>query len=67
MAKMEKPFEERKFYLGDSVYVEFDGVGVVLTTENGLPDDPSNKIYLDPNVMESFAGWLVKIKGILNG
>lgn len=27
---------ERKRYIGDGVYVEFDGQGLVLTTENGI-------------------------------
>jgi len=40
----------KKTYLGDSVYVEFDGNGLILTTENGLPDGPSNTIYLEPEV-----------------
>ena len=36
-----------KTYLGDSVYAEKDDDGGVwLETNNGLPDDPSNKIYL---------------------
>ena len=39
-----------KTYLGDSVYAEFDGHGIVLTTENGLPTDPSNRIVIDQNV-----------------
>jgi len=36
-------------YLGDSVYLERDsrGIGVVLTTRNGLPTDPSNTIFLE--------------------
>jgi hypothetical protein len=42
-----------KQYLGDSVYAEFDGYGVWLTTENGYPDDPRNKIYLEPSVLAS--------------
>lgn len=42
--------KSNKQYLGDSVYVSFDGYQICLTTENGLPDDPSNKIYLDPAV-----------------
>jgi len=46
-----------KDYLGDSVYAEaikdFGQVGVILTTENGLPTDPSNKIYLEPEVLDA--------------
>ena len=47
---MPKP---NKTYLGDSVYARYDGFGVILTTENGLPDDPSNTIFLDPNILEA--------------
>jgi hypothetical protein len=38
-----------KTYIGDSVYVDFDGFGLVLTTENGIPP-PSNTIVLEPDV-----------------
>lgn len=41
----------RKQYLGDSVYADFDGFAVILTTENGL--GPSNTIILDPEVYEA--------------
>lgn len=44
---------EAKVYLGDSVYAEFDGYGIWLTTDNGYPDDPRNKIYLEPVVLNS--------------
>lgn len=42
-------------YIGDSVYAEFDGYAVILTTENGLPNDPSNRIVLEPEVMIALA------------
>lgn len=42
-----------KEYLGDSVYAEYDGCGIVLTTENGTPADPSNAIYLEPEVIRT--------------
>lgn len=35
---MNKP---EKRYLGDSVYVEFDGYQFKLTTDNGYFDDPT--------------------------
>jgi len=50
-----------KQYLGDSVYVDFDGAGLWLTTENGYPDDPRNKIYLEPEVilaLDRYRAWL---------
>ena len=40
-----------KDYLGDSVYAEFDGYGITLTTDNG--HGPSNTIYLEPEVIEA--------------
>lgn len=42
---------ERKRYLGDSVYADFDGWNIALTTENGTPADPSNIVYLEPSVL----------------
>lgn len=40
-----------KMYLGDSVYAEFDGYHIVLTTENGF--GPSNTIALEPQVLKA--------------
>lgn len=47
-----------KIYLGDSVYAEYDGYGICLTTENGLPGDPSNEIFLDPGVLNNLIEWI---------
>ena len=52
-----------KVYLGDSVYAEHDGYGVILTTENGLPTDPSNTIYLEPSVLEQLRLFVVSVEG----
>jgi len=41
----------KKEYLGDSVYIAHDNHGLILTTENGSPNDPSNIIYLEPEVV----------------
>ena len=38
-----------KEYLGDSVYADFDGYHIILTTENGF--GPSNTIALEPPVL----------------
>jgi hypothetical protein len=51
-----------KEYIGDSVYIEFDGYALVLTTENGLPNDPSNRIVLEPEVYESLTKFVGRIK-----
>lgn len=47
-----------KEYLGDSVYAEYDGESLVLTTENGYPDDPRNKIVLEASVWRSLVKWV---------
>ena len=47
-------FYKRKTYLGDSVYIHFDGYHFILETINGLPDDPSNTIGLEPQVIQAF-------------
>lgn len=41
----------RKNYLGDGVYVEYDGFGLVLTTEDGV--SVTNRIVLEPEVWHS--------------
>lgn len=43
-----------KEYLGDSVYVDVSDGMLVLTTENGMPDDPNNptnRIILERKVV----------------
>ena len=42
-----------KIYLGDSVYADCDGYHIILTTENGYPDDPRNRIALEPSVLDA--------------
>lgn len=39
----------QKRYIGDSVYVDFDGWSVILTTEND-ESGPSNIVVLEPSV-----------------
>lgn len=51
-----------KVYLGDSVYAEHDGYHVVLTTENGLPNDPSNRIALEPLVITALNNFVLAIQ-----
>lgn len=52
-----------KDYLGDSVYANYDGYYLMLTTENGLPTDPSNTIALDPNTIDAFIRYLNRVMG----
>ena len=46
----------RKVYLGDSVYAEFTGWSVVLTTENGM--GPTNTIHLEPATYNALAAFV---------
>ena len=50
-----------KEYLGDSVYVESDGWSITLTTENGYPDDPRNRIVLDMEVYEAMTKYVERL------
>ncbi len=56
----------KKDYLGDSVYVDLSDGMIKLTTENGLPTDPSNEIYLEPSVFRALIGYAERV-GILPG
>ncbi len=61
--EVETPQIIEKTYLGDSVYCAWDGYSMILTTENGLPSDPSNTIFLEPKVLralESFEKYMVE-------
>lgn len=44
-----------KTYLGDGVYADFDGYGIVLTTENGI--SVTNTIVLEPEVYEALVAY----------
>jgi hypothetical protein len=50
----------RKTYIGDSVYVDFDGYSLILTTENG--GEPSNTIYLEPIVWADLVAYVKRLK-----
>jgi hypothetical protein len=48
-----------KTYLGDSVYAEFDGYNIVLTTENGFC--ASNMVVLEREVLERLVRYIEQI------
>jgi len=50
-------------YLGDAVYVEFDGFGFVLTTEDGM--QATNRIVLEPDVYEALARYVERVRQAL--
>jgi hypothetical protein len=53
--------EEKKWqYLGDGVYVKYDGYGMWLHANSH--DDPTDRIYLEPQVFDSMNRFVEKIK-----
>lgn len=62
----------KKTYIGDGVYLDFDGYQFVMTTENGI--EVTNTIYLEPEVaialiecMKQKLGEIIHAKEILEG
>lgn len=49
----------KKDYMGDGVYANFDGFGIILTTENGAY--ATNTIYLEPQVMKALLGFAERV------
>lgn len=58
--ELNKTTKMNKQYLGDGVYVEYDGYGLVLTTENGI--EATNRIVLEPEVCSSLVRYVNLIK-----
>lgn len=54
---------EKKDYIGDGVYVRFDGYHVVMTTEDGI--SAYNTIALEDSVIESFERYIVRIRTMI--
>lgn len=51
---------QRKVYLGDGAYVEYDGSGLILTAENGVY--ATDKIYLEPDVYAALVAFVASLK-----
>lgn len=45
-------------YLGDGVYASFNGSQIVLTTGDHDPAKADNTIYLEPEVIRAFVGFM---------
>lgn len=52
---------KKQDYLGDGVYVEFDGFGFTLKANDHL--HPTDTIYLDPCVISQLNLFVEKMKG----
>jgi len=49
---------EKKRYLGDGVYSEFDGHQIKLTTSNGHDSYAANVIFLEPEVVNNLLDYI---------
>lgn len=49
---------KEKEYLGDAVYVQNDGFGLILTAENGIR--ATHTIYLEPSVYQKLVEYVQK-------
>lgn len=45
-----------KKYLGDGVYIDFDGYAVTLTTEDGI--SVQNTVYMEPTIVKNFQAYI---------
>lgn len=49
-----------KQYIGDSVYADFDGFAVILTTDNGF--GPTNTIVIEPEVYMELQRYVAQLR-----
>ena len=47
-------------YIGDSVYADFDGIAVILTTDNGF--GPTNTIIIEPEVYGALQRYVAQLR-----
>lgn len=55
------PPDQRREYLGDGLYVEYDGWQFRLFASNGL--GTTNEVFLEPDVLAAFQRYITKLKG----
>jgi hypothetical protein len=48
-----------KDYIGDGVYVVWDGFTIILTTENGI--ETTNEIFIEPAVWEALKDYVARL------
>lgn len=49
-----------KAYLGDGCYVDYDGFGLKLTTEDGI--QTTNEVYLEPEIYMALLAYVERLK-----
>lgn len=53
--------DDKKDYIGDGVYVEYDGYGITLKANS--PDAPTDTIYLEPFVLTNLQNFVQRVYG----
>lgn len=53
--------DKNKDYIGDGVYVEYDGYGITLKANSA--DRPTDTIYLEPSVMTNLQNFVQRVYG----
>ena len=56
------PYEE---YLGDGLYADFDGYQIWLAANDRVSGNPTDKVALEPGVIDAFFRYVEKLKGML--
>lgn len=56
---------EHREFLGDGVYVDFDGYHLVLQVENGI--SVTAEIFIEPEVFENFCSYVERLHKKLGG
>jgi hypothetical protein len=54
-----------KEYIGDAVYVDWDGHALLLTTEDGIR--ATNVIYLEPEVLDALGDYIRRMREVVRG
>ena len=57
---LEEQMMEEVDYMGDGVYVEFDGFGIMLKANDHL--NPTDEIYLEPEVLDKVIAFRERMK-----
>jgi len=52
-------------YLGDGLYADFDGWQVCLAANDKVSGRPTDKVYLEPGVIDAFLRYLKRIGYVL--
>ncbi len=60
--KMPEEKEKPTVYLGDGVYAIFDDFGIWLHTNSHRPEEAADRIFLEPQVLESLNTWYQRIQ-----